>query len=86
MTPEVKALSGKLASKEWRMTNLYLIRDKGSRIIPFRPNQAQVKFAKNRHSRNFVPKARQLGMSTYIVIDYLDTCISRHWMRQGNPS
>jgi hypothetical protein len=85
MTPEVKALSGKLASKEWRMTNLYLIRDKGSRIIPFRPNQAQAKFAKNRHSRNFVPKARQLGMSTYIVIDYLDTCIFPPLDEAGKP-
>jgi hypothetical protein len=86
MTPEVQTLHAKLSSKEWRMdSGMYLIRNKNGVIEPFRPNQAQRKFRKRRHNRNKVPKARQLGMSTFIVIDYLDTCLFPPLDASGKP-
>lgn len=68
-----------LSSKDWRMRNLYLILpedDADGGVIPFvlRPEQEQ--YLRERHNRNMTPKARKLGMSTLIVLDYLDECIT----------
>jgi hypothetical protein len=65
----------RLADKAWRMRNLYVILDEQGETVAFIPRQEQESFFANRHSRNIVPKARKLGMSTGIVIDYLDECI-----------
>lgn len=64
-----------LTSKEWRMNNLYLIQDENGRTIPFRLRHEQREFFRNIHNRNFVPKARKLGMSTFLVIYSLDECL-----------
>ena len=64
-----------LASREWRLANLYQIRDSSGKVTPFTPRPEQWRFLTTRHNRNFVPKARKLGISTGIVIDYLDACI-----------
>lgn len=64
-----------LTDKEWRMNNLYLIQDENGRTIPFRLRHEQKEFFRNLHNRNFVPKARKLGMSTFLVIYSLDECI-----------
>lgn len=86
MTPALQALREKLASKAWRMNSgMYLIRDKEGRLVPFKQNQAQIKFSKNRKNRNFTPKARQLGLSTDIVIDYFDDCQFPPLDRNGKP-
>ena len=59
-------------NKEWRMANLYYIKDKDGRVVLFKPNSAQRYLYANRHRRNIIPKARQRGISTGILIDYLD--------------
>ena len=72
------SLSDLLASKPWRLRHLYLIlpEDKAEGgVIPLTLREEQEKFMKERHTRNFVPKARKLGMSTFIVLDYLDECL-----------
>lgn len=77
MTPEEK-LTSLLSSKPWRMRNLYMCLDgegADARMIPFVLRSEQESFMAKRHNRNFVPKARKLGMSTFIVLDYLDECI-----------
>lgn len=76
LTPEeLERFGALLRSKQWRLRNLYLILDEDGKTIPLvlRPEQEQ--FLGERHSQNFVPKARKLGMSTVIVIDYLDECV-----------
>jgi hypothetical protein len=69
----------KLADKQWRMRNLYQILpedDMDGGMIPFVLRGEQEQYLRERHNRNMTPKARKLGMSTLIVIDYLDECIT----------
>jgi len=51
---------------------LYKIKDKDGVVIRFRPNEAQQFLYDNRHKRNIIPKARQRGISTGVLVDYLD--------------
>lgn len=68
-------IAAALADKSWRLANLYMILDEDAQLVPFRMRDEQRQFLADRHKRNIVPKARKLGMSTVIVLDYLDECI-----------
>lgn len=59
-------------SKDWRMHNFYKITDKNSNLINFNLNQAQLHFKQNAANRNIILKARQLGFTTFSVLDMLD--------------
>lgn len=68
-----------MSSKRWRLNNLHQILpedDADGGLEPFIMRQEQEAFIANRHNRNFVPKARKLGMSTLIVLDNLDECLT----------
>ena len=86
MTIEEKQLLELLSNKEWRLFSwkLYYIKDKFWKRIPFIPNEAQTYYFKNRHTKNIILKARQLGFSTFIDIDKLDdflfTSYSSYWV------
>lgn len=58
--------------KIWRLNNLYRIVDKNGDSIPFKLNSVQEIVARDSHNRKLILKARQLGMSTFAVIDLLD--------------
>jgi hypothetical protein len=60
------------SNKLWRLNNLYRIVDKQGRSIPFKMNSVQQIVAEDAHKRKLCLKARQLGMSTYAVLDLLD--------------
>lgn len=62
----------RLLDREWRMSNLYKIRNKQKEVITFKRNKAQATFQKNRHTRNVILKARQLGFTTDALITRLD--------------
>ena len=62
----------KLKDKRWRLNNLYRIKDKDGNIIRFRMNSAQSHFFDNRHNRNIILKDRQLGFTTFEIIDQFD--------------
>src|SRR5258708_38972657 len=62
----------RLKNKDWRIANLYKIRDKNKRIVKFKRNRAQSEFNKNKHTRNIILKSRQLGFTTDEAIDALD--------------
>lgn len=64
-----------LKDPKWRIWNLYKIRDKRGRIVPFRPWPEQEKFLDSIWYRNIVPKARQRGFSTVVQIMILDACL-----------
>ena len=80
MDRNLKKFAERLGNREWRLAHLYQIRDKDGRVVPFIPRAEQWGYFRGRHSRNMVPKARKLGISTGIVIDYLDACI---WTPSG---
>lgn len=63
-----------LADQEWRMRNLYKIKDKEGNVVDFEPNWAQLSLLRA-HNLNIVLKARQLGITTYHALLFLDTCL-----------
>ena len=63
-----------LADKEWRLNNLYQIKDKEGNVVTFNLNWAQLELLQP-HYLNIVLKARQLGVTTYHAILFLDTCL-----------
>jgi len=62
----------RLKDKEWRINNLYKIKDKQKQLVTFRRNKSQQHFEDNKHTRNIILKSRQLGFTTYESIDSLD--------------
>lgn len=65
----------RLKDKEWRLSHLYKIVDRDSKIITFKPNKAQTHYHKNKHKRNIILKSRRLGFTTYSAIDMLDNTL-----------
>lgn len=70
-----KALKAKLGDKLWRLNNLYKITDVNGDVITLKLNEEQMDYYQSRHYFNVCLKARQLGFSTLIQIDGLDTCL-----------
>lgn len=64
-----------LSDPQWRIRNLYSIKDKEGRLIKFVPNEAQEQLLCSIHRLNVILKARQRGFSTLIQLMGLDTCI-----------
>lgn len=64
-------------SKEWRLNNLYKIVDKEWQTIKFKLNKTQKQFfeLQKQYKRIIVLKARQLWLSTYKLIEWLDTAL-----------
>ena len=69
-------LAKHLSDPHWRLNNLYFIIDKneGAKVL-FRMNRAQEDLYRSMHNRNIVLKARQLGMSTFVCLFFLDQCL-----------
>ena len=65
-------MDNRLANKNWRINNLYKIRDKEGRLIKFVRNRTQRHYNDNLHTRNLILKSRQLGFTTDEAIDSLD--------------
>lgn len=76
-------LQEKLNDRFWRLNNLYYITDKGGNKVLFRMNWAQRQLYKSMWYLNVVLKARQLGMSTFILIFMLDMCLFNKNVRAG---
>lgn len=70
-----RALVERLGDPQWRIRNLYKVKDKQKNIVPFRPNEAQERLLADLHWRNIIPKARQRGFSTLIQLLGLDTAL-----------
>lgn len=74
-SPEYKRLKTLLSDQEWRLDNLYWIKDQNGNAIRFVRNPAQRAYYAQRHFRDLITKARQLGYSTLIEMLMLDTCV-----------
>lgn len=68
-------LSEALSYKWFRMNTLYHIKTKQGIKVLFKPNLEQELFYTNQHGRDLILKARQLGMTTWKMIDDLDECL-----------
>lgn len=64
-----------LGNPEWRIDNLYWIQDEHGKEIRFVRNEAQKLWWKDRWFLNVILKARQLGFSTEIALEILDSCL-----------
>ena len=69
-----KHLKELIGDRRWRLANLYKIKDKYGGVIDFEPNWAQDELLKP-HYLNLILKARQLGVTTFFSIMFLDTCL-----------
>lgn len=74
-TDEYRRMRKLLGNQEWRLNHLYWITDKDGRTRRFRMNWAQERLWRERHTRNLILKVRQLGISTFVAILILDTCL-----------
>ena len=59
----------------WRINNLYDIVDKQGKKVRFKLNWAQKALYENMWYCNIILKARQLGISTFICLLFLDRCL-----------
>ena len=65
----------RLQDRWWRLNNLYYIIDKHGKRVQFRPNWAQLALLENMWYCNILLKARQLGMTTFLCIFFLDVAL-----------
>lgn len=64
-----------LNDPRWRLNNLYWIIDKTGEKVPFKINWAQERLYDEMWYCNLILKARQLGISTFICLLFLDRCL-----------
>ena len=64
-----------LKDRNWRLDNLYFIKDENGDTVQFKRNAAQRGYCVAATDRDLLPKARQLGFSTEILIEMLDRCV-----------
>ena len=76
LTPQqASQLKSLLTNQEWRLNHLYWITDKDGNTVRFHLNWAQQDLHRNAHTRNNILKVRQLGISTYLALLILDSCL-----------
>lgn len=63
-----------LGDQTWRLNNLYKIKDKQGNVVTFKLNWAQ-ELLRTPHYLNIILKARQLGITTYTAVLFLDCCL-----------
>src|SRR5262245_3549164 len=64
-----------MQSREWRLGSLYRIVDERGISVPFRPNDVQRALWDELWFWNLILKGRQHGISTFICLLMLDSCL-----------
>jgi len=72
-----------ISNPYWRLNNLYCIVNKSGQKIPFILNWAQDELYRDMWYCNLILKARQLGISTFICLLFLDRCLFNDNMSAG---
>ncbi|HUC95510.1 MAG TPA: terminase [Candidatus Saccharimonadia bacterium] len=72
---DIEIAQKRLADPRWRLNNLYNIINKNGSKTLFKLNWAQEELYDNMWYCNLVLKARQLGISTYVCLLFLDRCL-----------
>lgn len=73
----IEGIEAKLSDWHWRMNHLYHIVNEKGEVVVFTMNYAQERLFRRLHDRNLVLKARQLGMTTGVMIFLLDAILFR---------
>lgn len=76
-------IESRLADREWRLNHLYRIADKTGRDTAFEMNWAQRRLYSRLWYFNVVLKARQLGISSFVLLFMLDACLFNSNMAAG---
>ncbi len=74
---DLALLEAHLGDPHWRLNNLYTIIDKLGEKRIFRFNWAQAELFRSLWHRNVILKARQLGITTFLCLFFLDKCLFR---------
>ena len=69
---EKELLLEHLSDPLWRINNLYYIKNASGEKVLFEMNEEQNELFENLHYFNIIPKARQLGITTFFCILYFD--------------
>lgn len=69
---EIASIRAKLSDRKWRLNNLYYVKDEDGNKVKFELRPTQEFLHDNLWFFNIIPKARQLGMTTFFAILYLD--------------
>ena len=75
MTSDIERAKKLFGDPKWRINHLYNIVDKYGKSRVFKLNWAQNELYDNMWYCNIILKARQLGMSTFICLLFLDRCL-----------
>ena len=87
MQLDTEFIETKLASKLWRLNNLYKIRDKNGNLITMKLNKSQLHTLQDySHNKRIILKSRQQGMTTLAVAYNLDSCIFKDGFSAGIQS
>jgi len=69
---ELETFKEKLQDRKWRLNNLYYVKDEDGNMVKFEMRPIQEYLHDNLWFFNIIPKARQLGMTTFFAILYFD--------------
>ena len=72
---DIAEATKRLSDPLWRLNNLYYIQDKSGNKIKFKLNWAQQTLYDGMWNCNVILKARQLGISTFVCLLFLDRCL-----------
>ena len=72
---EIAVAQERMNNPLWRINKLYYIVDKRGHKIKFQLNWAQERLYNDMWYCNIILKARQLGMSTFVCLLFLDRCL-----------
>lgn len=72
MELDIETIKEKLGDRKWRINNLYFVKDEMGRKVQFKMNPIQEWLHDHLWFFNIVPKARQLGITTFFCILYFD--------------
>ena len=72
---EITTSHQRMKDPKWRLNNLYFIVDKRGEKTLFRMNWAQEQLYDGMWYCNVILKARQLGISTFVCLLFLDRCL-----------
>src|SRR5580698_2477843 len=72
---EPELLAATYGDPEWRIDNLYFIQDEKGKEVKFVRRAEQRQWWRERWCLNIILKARQLGFSTEILLEMLDSCL-----------
>lgn len=76
-------VESRLGDRDWRLNHLYRIADKAGLDVPFEMNWAQRRLFERMWYFNVVLKARQLGVSSFVLLFMLDACLFNSNVRAG---